>query len=179
MVALGRPCLKRSVSLLLRRETLAAWPYPQVRTYTLAGAVVFLPMVAVALYRVWKVYRVAYPRAEAGDKALSQALNATIENASLGQRRFRVAGLSCLSGFPDPKIEIRSALSAGCLTSRSSFSGRPSPIDPHLSDPRRGQRMEFCLNRGSNIWNTGALTTKDRHGRSESREKRVSVKGAD
>jgi len=39
--------------------------------------------------------------------------------------------------------------------------------------------MEFWFNRGSNIRNIGALTTKDRHGRSESREKRVSVKGAD
>lgn len=63
-----------AVAILVR----TAWPYPQVRTLIVACAVVFLLLVAVALYRVWKVYSVAYPKAQAGDEVLTRTLNATL-----------------------------------------------------------------------------------------------------
>jgi hypothetical protein len=56
----------------------AAWPYPQFHRLTIALAAGFLLLIAVALYRVWKIHRIIYPLAVAGDKTLTQTLNATM-----------------------------------------------------------------------------------------------------
>jgi hypothetical protein len=64
-----------AVVLLVR----SAWPFTQNHAAILAGAAVFLLLVAVSLYRVWKVYRFAYPEAEKGNALLTETLNATMK----------------------------------------------------------------------------------------------------
>ena len=57
----------------------SAWPFTQNHAAILAGAAIFLLLVAVSLYRVWKVYQFAYPEAEKGDAVLTETLNATMK----------------------------------------------------------------------------------------------------
>lgn len=64
-----------AIAILIR----TAWPYPQLRTLTLASAVAFLLLVVLALYRVWRFHKVAYAKAEAGDQATTQALNTNMK----------------------------------------------------------------------------------------------------
>ena len=63
-----------AVAILVR----VAWPYPQFRVLSVACAVGFLVLIGVALQRVWKVHQTAYPKALAGDEALTKTLNGTI-----------------------------------------------------------------------------------------------------
>lgn len=51
---------------------------PQLRTLTL-GALAFLLLVVLALHRLWRFHKVAYPKAEAGDQATTQALNTNMK----------------------------------------------------------------------------------------------------
>lgn len=64
-----------AVGLLVR----IAWPYSQFRTLTLVSAIAFLLLVVLELYRVWRFHKVAYPKAEAGDQAMTQALNVNMK----------------------------------------------------------------------------------------------------
>jgi hypothetical protein len=72
----------------------AAWPYPQLHKLTIALAAGFLLLIAVALYRVWKIHRIIYPLAVAGDKALTQALNATMRTYLWANAGFALLALT-------------------------------------------------------------------------------------
>jgi hypothetical protein len=78
------------VMLLVR----TAWPHPQLRTLAIAGAIGFLLLFSVALYRVWKIHQTAYPKAAAGDQTLTQTLNATMRTYQWANTGFTLLALA-------------------------------------------------------------------------------------
>jgi hypothetical protein len=76
--------------LLLR----VAWPFQKLHTLAVICAVAFLFLTAVALYRVWKFYRVAYPKAAAGDQAMTHAVNTTLKTYSWANIGFMLLALT-------------------------------------------------------------------------------------
>jgi len=71
-----------------------AWPYPRDRSVTVVGIAVFLLMITVELWRVWKIYQIAYPKAEAGDQVVTLTLNATMRTHMWANSGFLLLALA-------------------------------------------------------------------------------------
>lgn len=71
-----------------------AWPYPQDRILTVTGIAIFMAMIILELYRVWTVYQVAYPKAEAGDLVVTNTLNATMRTHMWANAGFTLLALA-------------------------------------------------------------------------------------
>jgi hypothetical protein len=61
------------------------------------GALAFLLLVVLALHRLWRFHKVAYPKAEAGDQATTQALNTNMKTHLWANAGFQLLALVVFS----------------------------------------------------------------------------------